>query len=428
MLKMKNYADVVECANCGEKFSSVEELIPGIDGRLYCESCHAELFATCEHCGDLCYRDDTASVYVGHAGWEEWCPNCVDDFAFECEDCGDLTSNDCRNYIDGEDICDDCVNHSSRYEECVCCGEIHIVDNMSYSDRQGGYACDDCYNDCTVINSYHSGPRPLLWLSDNPEDKYNRKHKLFVGVELEIDKGGENDGNAEAIAEAGAHTPNQDITCESDGSLTDGFEIISTTATVDYHIRHYGWAEMMQEAIEQGYTSHDAGTCGLHVHMDRRYFADMFSNPEEVLSIIVCNNAEWLKTFSRRNRWQYCSFPNSSLRFTAEEFKRKDKYGRELSTSNVRYKVSDAVSHMRGHGSCMNFCGYATLEVRFNRGTLVWDTFKATLQFIQLLADIAKSCSHLKQACEVNLRTFRQLAKRRGYKEFLAYLKRRNIQ
>jgi hypothetical protein len=39
------------------------------------------------------------------------------------------------------------------------------VDNMTYSDRQGGYACDDCYNDRTVINSYHSGPRPLLWLS-----------------------------------------------------------------------------------------------------------------------------------------------------------------------------------------------------------------------------------------------------------------------
>ena len=424
MEKTKNYA---KCANCGEELS-VEELTTGIDGELYCDSCFSELFATCERCGEICYRDDLVSVYVGR-GWEDWCQDCCDDSAFVCECCGDMTSNDYRNYVDNDEICDDCLNNDSDYAACERCGETHHVDNMEYSDRFGGYVCDDCRSNATVIHNYHGGPRPLLWLSDNPADRYNRKYKLFVGVELEIDKGGENDDNAEAIVEAGGHTPNQDITCESDGSLDDGFELISTTATVDYHIHRYNWDDMMQEAIEHGYTSHDAGTCGLHVHMDREYFADMQqAAPETILTVIVANNDKWMKRFSRRTHFGYCQFPPERYKFRAEDFKAKDKYGNTLNRSDALCHLFDVRRQLSGHGSCMNFDGYRTLEIRFNRGTLNFAIFVATMQFVQMLADITKSCHHVEQACEVTLRNFKSLARRRGYKEFLDYLKRRNIQ
>lgn len=424
MKKTKNYA---KCANCGKELS-VEELTTGIDGELYCDSCFSELFATCERCGEICYRDDLVSVCVGR-GWEDWCQDCCDDSAFVCECCGDTTSNDYHNYVDNDEICDGCLNNNSDYAACERCGETHHVDNMEYSDRFGGYVCDDCRDKATVIHNYHGGPRPLLWLSDNPADRYNRKYKLFVGVELEIDKGGENDDNAEAIVEAGGHTPNQDITCESDGSLDDGFELISTTATVDYHIRRYNWDDMMQEAIEHGYTSHDAGTCGLHVHMDREYFTDMQqAAPETILTVIVANNDEWMKRFSRRTHFGYCQFLPERYKFRAEDFKAKDKYGNTLNRSDALCHLFDVRRQLSGHGSCMNFDGYRTLEIRFNRGTLNFATFVATMQFVQMLADITKSCHHVEQACEVTLRNFKSLARRRGYKEFLDYLKRRNIQ
>lgn len=424
MEKTKNYA---KCANCGEELS-IEELTIGIDGELYCDSCFSELFATCERCGEICYRDDLVSVYVGR-DWEDWCQDCCDDSAFVCECCGDMTSNDYHNYVDNDEICDDCLNNNSDYAACERCGETHHVDNMEYSDRFGGYVCDDCRDKATVIHNYHGGPRPLLWLSDNPEDRYNRKYKLFVGVELEIDKGGERDDHAEDIVDAGGHAPNDDITCESDGSLDDGFEIISTTATTDYHIRHYGWADMMEKAIDLGYTSHDAGTCGLHVHMDREYFADMQqADPETILTVIVANNDDWLKRFSRRTYFGYCQFLPERYKFRAEDFKSKDKYGNGLDRAEVLYRLGNAKRQLSGHGSCMNFDGYRTLEIRFNRGTLNFATFVATMQFVQMLADITKSCHHVEQACEVTLRNFKSLARRRGYKEFLDYLKRRNIQ
>ena len=416
------------CHDCGE-IVALCDMRTGCDDESYCENCFNELFAECERCGDIFWRDDATEVYTHEGEYTEtWCLECVDWYASHCEHCDTyVENNDIRN-VDDNNICIDCCESDSDYAICGECGEWHHVDNMTYSDHREEYLCDYCASqEATVIHGYHSGVRPLLWLSKTC-DCNHRKSQLFVGIELELDGAGQCDENAEKIINAAGYNVDEAVVCERDGSLDRGFELISTTATVDYHLSDFGWKKMMDEAIKLGYTSHDANTCGLHVHMDRRYFVDMFSNPEEVLSIIVCNNAEWLKVFSRRTRWQYCSFPNSSLRFTAEELKRKDKYGRELSTSNVRYKISDAVSHMRGHGSCMNFCGHATMEIRFNRGTLVWNTFKATLQFVQLLADITKSCNHLEQACEVNLRTFRQLAKRRGYKEFLAYLKRRNIQ
>ena len=99
--------------------------------------------AKCAKCGKACYRDDLVSVYVGH-GWEDWCQDCCDDSAFECEHCGDMTSNGYHNRVDDCDICDDCLNNNSDYAECERCGEIHHVDNMEYSDRFGGYVCDDC--------------------------------------------------------------------------------------------------------------------------------------------------------------------------------------------------------------------------------------------------------------------------------------------
>lgn len=416
------------CHDCG-KIVALCDMRIGCDDEQYCEDCFGELFDTCERCGDVFWRDDATEVYTHEGRYSaSWCPECVDWYASHCEHCDEYVENDDIRDVDGDNICINCCENSYDYQICGECSEWHHVDNMIYSERREEYLCDCCAaQESAVIHSYHSGVRPLLWLSEAGDD-YNRRHQLFVGVELEIDGAGQNDENAEKIVTAGGYDIDEAVVCERDGSLSSGFELISTTATVDYHLSDFNWKDMMDKAIELGYTSHDANTCGLHVHMDRRYFTDMFSNPEEVLSIIVCNNAEWLKVFSRRTRWQYCMFPSSLVRFTADEFKRKDKYGKALSTSDVHCKLGNAVDHMRGHGACMNFCGYATMEIRFNRGTLVWQTFAATLQFIQLLADITKSCNHLEQACEVNLRTFRVLAKRRGYKEFLAYLKRRNIQ
>jgi hypothetical protein len=99
--------------------------------------------AKCANCGKACYRDDLVSVYVGR-GWEDWCQDCCDDSTFVCEHCGYMIFNEACNYIDGCKICIDCTMCSDCYRICERCGEIHHEDNMEYSDRLGGYVCDDC--------------------------------------------------------------------------------------------------------------------------------------------------------------------------------------------------------------------------------------------------------------------------------------------
>ena len=89
--------------------------------------------------------------------------------------------------------------------------------------------------------------------------------------------------------------------------------------------------------------------------------------------------------------------------------------------------LEDMRHKYRNHYHALNFRGASTIEFRFNRGTLIPETFKATLQLIQMYADATKH-SRLDTACKISLKWFRRVAKQRGYTEFLSYLKRHNIQ
>ena len=72
-----------------------------------------------------------------------------------------------------------------------------------------------------------------------------------MGVELEIDHGGESDYNAERIL-ALANQSEERIYCKHDGSLDDGFEIVSHPMTMDYHQHEMNWNEILAKAVEAG--------------------------------------------------------------------------------------------------------------------------------------------------------------------------------
>lgn len=420
------------CAHCGEVITSGDA--HEFADNVYCDDCFNELFDVCERCGDVVPRCDLQDVNVD-GEYEQWCGCCVDWNAHTCDYCGELVSNDSAEYIRNscEWVCPDCLNEN--FFQCAECGEYFHNDYANESRRHyGEYVCDDCYEDevtSKVIHEYHDGPRPLNW---GTRKDYNsiydlRRQVLFVGVELELADGGEDDDCAREIVEATGHYIDQSLICEHDGSLHNGFELISTTADVDYHINDYGWRAAMAKAVELGYTSHDAGCCGMHVHMDRRYFVDSFANPEMKAALILVNNAEWFQTFSRRKDFGYCRFPSMYMeeheveKFTTQKFEQDKSSGLDY---EVR-RLEKVTNHMSGHGRALNFDGSATMEVRFNRGTLKFSTFVATLQFVQMYADAIKFCPTFEQACQIDLAWFIKQAQKRGYEEFLNYLDERGI-
>ena len=430
----QNVLENVEiCAHCGEIIADGN--VHEVAGNVYCEECFNEFFDVCEHCGDVVPKCDLQEVTVDTVDdeCEQWCGCCVDSNARTCDYCGGLYSFGSLEYVShsNEWVCPDCLDEN--FFRCASCGDYYNNDLACSSHRfYGEYVCEACYGDegGDVIHDYHDGPRPLNWdTCKSYSDIYDLRRKtLFVGVELELAEGGEDSVYAQKIVDAAGYSVDQSLICEHDGSLDDGFELISTTADVDYHINYYGWDAAMKKAIELGYTSHDAGCCGLHVHMDRRYFTDSFADPEMKAALILVNNAEWLQTFSRRENFEYCAFP-SMLRgsyaeeFTAEKFERDKDNGAYYELS----RLGEITKAMRGHYRALNFAGSATIEIRFNRGTLKFSTFVATLQFVQMYADAIKFCPTFEKACEINLAWFVKQAQKRGYEEFLNYLGERSI-
>jgi len=112
-----------------------------------------------------------------------------------------------------------------------------------------------------AIHDYYYKPTPIFY-GEGPR---------FFGVELEIDEAGEDNRNAENILSIGNYH-GENIYCKHDGSLEDGFEIVTHPMSLDYHLHEMPWNDILYEARSLGYTSHMAGTCGLHVHVSRAAF------------------------------------------------------------------------------------------------------------------------------------------------------------
>ncbi|MBE6950630.1 MAG: hypothetical protein E7451_04755 [Ruminococcaceae bacterium] len=63
---------------------------------------------------------------------------------------------------------------------------------------------------------------------------------LYMGVEIELDEGGESDNQARKLLEI-ANSETERIYCKHDGSLNDGFEVVSHPMTLAYHIEKMPW-------------------------------------------------------------------------------------------------------------------------------------------------------------------------------------------
>ena len=128
----------------------------------------------------------------------------------------------------------------------------------------------------------------------------------YFGVELEIDGAGEYDSNADKILAIGNHDEPR-VYCKHDGSLDEGFKIVSHPATLDSHMHSFPWEQMMNAAVSMGYRSHQATTCGLHVHISRDAFGRTEQAQEAAIArLLFFVEKHWneLLKFSRRTNRQ----------------------------------------------------------------------------------------------------------------------------
>lgn len=221
------------------------------------------------------------------------------------------------------------------------------------------------------INDYYYKPEPVFY--------GNSSDNRYFGVELEIDYGGEVDENAHLIMQV-ANRQAEHIYCKHDGSIDDGFELVSHPMTLEYHLTQMPWLDVLTEAQRLGYLSHRAETCGLHIHINRTAFGKTVDEQEAVIARILYffeKNWEELLRFSRRTRYQL-------ERWAA-------RYGYKEQPKEILDHAKKGAYGQRY--TCVNLQNTNTIEFRIFRGTLKYNTFIATLQLVNRICEVAIALS-----------------------------------
>lgn len=194
-------------------------------------------------------------------------------------------------------------------------------------------------------------------------------------MELEIDGAGEDNSSAREVMEIANSNGLENLYCKHDGSLDDGFEMVTHPMTLDYHRKEMPWKKILHCAVDMGYTSHQAGTCGLHVHVNRDAFGDTERAQDAVIARILFffeKNWEELLKFSRRTQHQ--------LDHWAARYGYKD-HPKEL--------LDHAKKGHAGRYTSVNLTNADTIEFRIFRGTLKYNTLIVTLQLLDRICDVA---------------------------------------
>lgn len=352
------------CTVCGQEHSRLELI--EFDGQLLCPNCLEEETVICSRCGERIWRDDNA---------------------------GDSDTPLCQSCYD------------RYYTSCTRCGRVILYDNACFleDDPDGEEPmCHHCYSERYnngIIEGYYYKPEPIFY----------GKGRRYFGVELEIDGAGESGRAAGIIMDVANGNSQERLYCKHDGSLDDGFELVTHPMTLDYHMKQMPWAGILSQAVGMGYTSHKACTCGLHVHVNRDAFGKTEAEQEAVIARIlffVENHWNELLRFSRRSQ--------SQMEQWAARYGRKD---------DPKAMMDHAKKSNLGRYTCVNLTNESTIEFRMFRGTLKLNTFFATLQMVDRICEVALNLSDR----EMQELTWSMFAVGCTAPELVQYLKERRL-
>ena len=314
------------CSICGKELNKEE--INEFDGKILCKHCLDQETSICESCHTRIWNDDShGDEYV------VLCKSCYNNHYTRCERCDCLIHRDDANYFNGSDL--------------PYCNE-----------------CFDEMEDSSTIHDYGYKPEPIFYGNED----------MYFGVELEIDCGGEISDNADKLENIANQIDNH-IYCKHDGSIHDGFEIVSHPMTLNYHYSDMNWKDVFEKAVLLGYKSHNTSTCGLHIHINRKAFGETYDEQElGIARVVYFVESNWneLVKFSRRNM-------DNIMRWAS-------KYG---IMENIKNTYDKTKKGNLGRYVAVNLQNFNTVELRIFRGTLNINTFYATLQLVDEICKCA---------------------------------------
>jgi hypothetical protein len=286
-----------------------------------------------------------------------------------CEDCGYITLSDNMHSVNDGDrtVCEDCFENNYHYSDYHDC---YVDDDYESENRESEFE---------NIGEYHTSSDNLGHI---PSKYDNRKPRVLLGLELEMEiKSGYglDDRAGELLENVGHHrtsdnTPYTYALCESDGSLDNGFEMVTAYTGLDVHKEQL---QFFKEKFE-GASSHNTSTCGLHIHICKADMSTLHAC-KMVFFINDENNQKLVYALARRD----------SSSFSKIHDKKGDKHwlkdamsaGKGIEDNNKLQKRYQLRNLNMDRYEALNFKNDKTIEFRLFKGTLKYQTIMACLEF-----------------------------------------------
>lgn len=287
---------------------------------------------------------------------------------------------------DGRDsryVCTDCL--SAYDEQCEDCG-------VSWNSAEWEH---DCPNACTCAacqGSRYSSDRPIRSYSYKPDPVFHGDGPVYMGMECEVSTEYA-DKETSAIAR---HVQNRlgDLAyLKSDGSIGEGFEIVTHPMSYRYALGSFPWD--MWEELRDRFGMRESEDCGLHIHVNR----DGFSGPVHTYRWMkfVYRNRRNVRRVARRDSDEWAPFRTEDQAWLIHAAKAGARAGDDLTLIRSGYSrydrspdrlvwyARDKVNRFgfyQNRYSAINNTNTHTLEVRVFAGSLDADDFRAALAFI----------------------------------------------
>ena len=342
----------------------------------------------------------------------------------KCFHCYCITE-DTKEVIRKEDAYHD-VDNDKYYKTkpvekiCPCCGNTYTEEGHTYMkdtvniticnncnqklDEGLNYEAQHCNGIVGIISSYHSN-NTKQHLYGLLKDQSIKDFKGF-GFELEVDKSVVDGGYKSLYNNIVAHAiidntglEKDEVFFETDGSLDNGFEIISQPHTINaFYEKTDSWKMMLDILNDATFKSHNAGTCGLHIHVSKTWFGSSERQQNfHIGKIYKFFDAYWtdLLKASRRDTSStyYCDKNKTDIKRREEN--RRHKTESYAWQAQAKYD-HDTRHNCESHHCALNNSNYGTFEIRLGRGTLNKASFFAWIDLVlTIVKNSSKGCNKL---------------------------------
>lgn len=246
------------------------------------------------------------------------------------------------------------------------CGTLECADDVYYWESDGEYHYEE-EETRGKINSYSYKPMPIFKMSKN-ESK-----PVFFGIELEVENETEDISNNK-MSEILHNKIGEFAYMKTDGSLSNGFEIVTHPMSLGYiQGKKEIFENVLSELSSNGFRSYNSRTCGMHIHISKENFTtwQLFRFMQ-----FFQQNKDFIVKLSQRdisnlNKWAALE---------------------DTDRSQIIYKTKCAKKNKDNFSrySAININNRYTVEIRIFRGTLSPGSFFKNIEFCAALFEFTR--------------------------------------